>query len=347
MGNPQQLLNKYIDLPAGQCEAYMEPLSEEIARLVHRSLMKRETGDLEDFEQDCLLAIWTRISAIKSGVVETSIENIEAFVRRAVHNRYCDAIRRKRPGWYSLKLELLDMFSGKLNVKGLAIWNAETGSERLCGYAAWEGRQRSAAGRCKDIIEDQRAFARRSLDNRDPAEVPTPELIGRILDWCDGPVPIDDLVSCVAALTSVRDTDPLSIDAQREGEEDTDSPIDWLVDPVTDVERQVVDGGWLNHVLDWFWKEFMELAPKQRKAILFGLSGEQVMSIVTNAGIQDVADAIEMEPERFAQVIPKLPLPDVVTGEVIGIPARSVPSVRFKAWRRIQRRSKKSGVAVG
>jgi hypothetical protein len=346
MGNPQELLDKYISLPQGRCEAYMEPLSEEIRRLVRRSLMKRETGDLEDFEQDCLLAIWTRIDAIKRGAVETSIENIEAFVRRAVHNRYCDAIRRKRPSWYSLKLELLDMFSGKTNVKGLAIWNSDCSSDRFCGYSAWEGRMKSAAGKCKEIAEDQRAFARKSLENRDPAEVPTPELICRILDWCSGPVPIDDLVSCVASLTEVRDNDPLSIDAQREGEESTDSPVDWLVDPGTDVERQVIDAGWLDHVIEWFWKEFIELAPKQRKAIMYGLSGEQVMSIVTSVGMPTVAESLELDSDKLAQLIGRLPLPDAVTGEVIGIPARSVPSVRFKAWRRIQRRSKKSGVAL-
>lgn len=346
MSNTQELFQKYIDLPKGRCEAYMEPLSEEIRKLVHRSVMKRETGDLEDFEQDCLLAIWTRVDAIKRGAVETSIENIEAFVRRAVHNRYCDAIRRKRPGWYSLKLELLDMFSGKLNVKGLAIWNTEGSSERLCGYVGWEGRSKSAAGKCKEIAEDQRAFARKSLDNREPAEVPTPELICRILDWCAGPVPIDDLVSCVAALTDVRDNDPLSIDAQRDGEEDGDSPVDWLVDPVINVERQVIDGGWLDHVLEWFWKEFVLLAPKQRKAIMFGLAGEQVMSIITSTGMLEVADALEMKQEELAKLIVKLPLPDIETGDRIGIPARSVPSVRFKAWRRIQRRSKKSGVAL-
>lgn len=346
MGNPQDLLEKYISLPAGRCEAYMEPLSEEIRRLVRRSLMKRETSDLEDFEQDCLLAIWTRVDAIKRGTVETSIENLEAFVRRAVHNRYCDAIRRKRPSWYSLKLELLDMFTGKSNIKGFVIWNSDISTERLCGYEGWAGRMKSAAGRAKEIAEDERAFARKSLDNRDPAEVPTPELICRILDWCGAPVPIDDLVSCVASLTSVRDNDPLSIDATREGEDSTDSPVDWLVDPGTDVERQITDAGWLDHILEWFWKEFAQLAPKQRKAILYGLSGEQVMSIITSVGLPAVSEALELEPAKLAALISRLPLPDAVTGEVIGIPARSVPSVRFKAWRRIQRRSKKSGVAL-
>ncbi|HOK55251.1 MAG TPA: hypothetical protein PKV43_12360, partial [Armatimonadota bacterium] len=229
MGDPQQLLQNYINLPPGQCEAYIEPLAEEVRRLVRKSLIKKETGDLEDFEQDCLLGIWTRIDAIKRGAVEGTIENLEAFVRRAVHNRYCDAIRRKRPAWYNLKLELLDMFSGKLNVKGFAIWNPEGSSERLCGYDKWSSSNRSAAAKCKEICEDQRAFIRNMLQNRDPAEVPTVELACRILDCAGGPVPIDDLVSCIATLTDVRDPDPLSIDTQPEGDDDADSPVDWLV----------------------------------------------------------------------------------------------------------------------
>ena len=347
MSDPQELLEKYISLPAGESEAYLEPLSEEIRKLIRRSLIKRETGDLEDFEQDCLLAIWTRVDAIKRGAVETGIENLEAFVRRAVHNRYCDAIRRKRPGWYNLKLELLDMFSGKLNVGGLAVWNIEGSQERLCGYAKWEGMSHSGAAKCREIAEGPAVFARKMLENRDPAEVPMTELVCRVLEWVGGPVPIDDLVSCIAALTVVRDVEPLSIDAQPEGDEDTDSPVEWLVDPEVNVERQVVDAGWLDHVLEWFWKEYLLLAPKQRKAIMLGLASEQVMAVVSAVGLAAVAEALELTPQRLAGLISRLPLPDVVTGEEIGIPARSVPSVRFKAWRRIQRRSRKSGVAVG
>lgn len=346
MSEPQRLLEKYISLPPGRCEEYIEPLSDEIRRLVRRSLVKRETADLEDFELDCLLAIWTRIDAIKRGVVETSIENIEAFVRRAVHNRYCDAIRRKRPSWYNLKLEMLDTFSGKLNIKGLAIWMCEGSSDRLCGYEKWEGRSGTGNGRCREIVDDPKGFANRMLQNRDPAEVPTSELVCRILDWTKGPIAIDDLVSCIAALTNVRDTEPLSIDAQPDGDEDVDSPINWLVDTHVGVEQQVLDASWLDHILEWFWKEFLLLAPKQRKAIMFGMAAEQVMAIVSSIGISEVAESLEMSVESLVTLVSKLPLPDVTTGEQIGIPARSVPSVRFKAWRRIQRRSKKSGVAV-
>ena len=346
MGDPKELLEKYVNLPPGKFEEYVEPLSEEIRKLVRKSLVKRETSDLEDFEQDCLLAIWTRIDAIKRGAVETGIDNLEAFVRRAVHNRYCDAIRRKRPGWYNLKLELLDMFSGKLNVKGLAIWSIEGSQDRLCGYASWEGSSQTTGAKCKEIAEDPRAFFSKSLANREPAEVATHELACRILDWVGGPVPIDDLVSCIANLTAVRDTDPLSIDAQPEGDDETGSPIDWLVDTQVDVERQVVDAGWLDHILAWFWREFLQLAPKQRKAIVLGLSAEQVMSIAASVGFEEVAESLEMTSEALSKLISRLPLPDMVTGEEIGIPARSVPSVRFKAWRRIQRRSRKSGVAL-
>jgi DNA-directed RNA polymerase specialized sigma24 family protein len=345
MSNPQKLLQKYISLPPGECEAYIEPLSEEIRKLVRRSLVKHETADLEDFELDCLLAIWTRIDAIKRGIVDSNIENIEAFVRRAVHNRYCDAIRRKRPSWYNLKLEMMDLFSGKLNVKGLSMWVSDSG-ERVCGYAKWEGRAGNGGAKCREISEDMQVFARRMLENRDPAEISNVELACKILDYVGAPVPIDDLVSCIAALKDVRDSEPLSIDSQPDGDEEADSPVQWLVDDHVDVEQQVINDRWLDHVIKWFWNEFMLLAPRQRKAMMLGMGADQVTAIISSIGLEETAKALEMPEDKLLKLIPQLPLPDAVTGEEIGVPARSVPSVRFKAWRRIQRRSRKSGISL-
>ncbi len=75
----QQLLEAYISTPGSEGDRYWEPLSRVVGDLVHRSAAKRETGDLEDFEEDCVLAIWTKISALKSGETDGSIDNLEAF----------------------------------------------------------------------------------------------------------------------------------------------------------------------------------------------------------------------------------------------------------------------------
>lgn len=342
----QQLLEAYISTPGSAGDRYWEPLSNVVSDLVHKAAGKRETADLEDFEEDCILAIWTRISALKSGATEGSIDNLEAFVRRAVHNRYCDAIRRKRPTWYNLKLELMEIFSGKSNIEGFALWQSPESGARLCGFAEWEGRPPTGAGRVRELTDNAQAFQAKVLHNRDPKELATHELAAAVLGFCGAPVDIDSLTSCLAELTKIFVAEPLSIDAQPEADDDAGAPVDWLISPDVEVEKQVVDSEWFGHVMDWFWREFLDLSLKQRKALLYGMGGDQVMALATSVGMVEIAKSLEISPELLASLIGRLPKPDVETAGELEIPARAVPSVRFKAWGRIRRRTKKSSLAV-
>lgn len=342
----QQLLEAYISTPGSAGDRYWEPLSNVVGQLVHKSAAKRETGDLEDFEEDCVLAIWTKISGLKSGETEGSIDNLEAFVRRAVHNRYCDAIRRKRPSWYNLKLELLEIFSGKANVEGFALWQSPESGARLCGFADWEGCPPTGAARVRELTDNAGGFQTKFLHNRDPKELASYELAAAVLDFCGAPVDIDALTSCLAELTHAFVAEPLSIDAQPEADDDATAPVDWLISPDIEVEKQVVDAEWFNHVIDWFWREFVDLSLKQRKALLYGMGGDQVMALVTSVGMAEIAKSMEMSREQFASLISGLPIPDAVTARELEIPPRAVPSVRFKAWGRIRRRTKKSSLIV-
>ena len=342
----QEVLEAYVGTPGDEGDKYWEGLSDVVRDLVHRSIGKREVGDLEDFEEDCVVAIWTKINALKSGGSETAIDNLEAFVRRAVHNRYCDVIRRKRPKWYNLKLELLEICSGKANVDGFALWQSPSSGARLCGFERWKGSTRPASARCRQLSDKPDDFRSKHLGNRDPQEVPTHELAAAVLDFCGAAVEVDALTSCIAELTRAYNPDPLSIDAQPDSDEDSGAPVDWLVSPDTNVEDQVVDGEWFNHVMDWFWKEFMELSLKQRTALLCGMASDQVMALSASVGMKEVARSLGIGVEELASLISELPLADAVTAEVLGIQARAVPSVRFKAWGRIRRRTKKSSLVA-
>jgi hypothetical protein len=343
----QKLLEAYVGSSGKDSDRYWEALSDTVRELVHKSVGKREVGDLEDFEEECVVAIWSKITALRSdGAAGQGIDNLEAFVRQAVHNRYCDAIRRKRPKWYNLKLELMEIFSGKAGIEGFALWqNPETGA-RLCGYAQWRNRPRAATVKCRELAENSGKFRAQFLQNRDPQELPTYELAAAVLDYSGGPVDVDALTSCIADLVKARTDEPLSIDAVPDPDSDSAPPVDWLISPDTDVEKQVVDASWFSHVVTWFWKEFVELSPKQRKAILYGMSGEQVMALSSAVGMKEVAKSLEISREQLASLISGLPLPDAATAEELGILTRAVPSVRFKAWGRIRRRTKKSALAL-
>ena len=340
----QQVLEAYIHTPGKDGDQFWEPLSQAITDLVHRAAARRETGDLEDFEEDCVFAIWSRINALKFGEADGSIETIEAFVRRAVHNRYCDAIRRKRPTWYNLKLEMLELFSGKANVEGFAIWTSPESGARLCGYTGWESKTAIGSVRLRDLLDNAAGFKSKFLRNRDPGELPKHELAAAVLDFCEAPVNIDELTSAMTELLQISSPEPLSIDSQPASDEDSDAPVNWLISPEADVESQVIDGEWFNHVLKWFWEEFIELSLKQRKALLYGMSGDQIMAMVVSVGMKEVSESLEIQREQLASLINRLPLPDVEIAEELQITPRAVPSVRFKAWGRIRRRVKKSSL---
>lgn len=342
--NAQQLLEAYINTPGKEGDQYWEPLSEAVTGLVSQASSRRQIADLEDFEEDCVLSIWTRINALKFGEVEGTIDNIEAFIRRAVHNRYCDAIRRKRPTWYNLKLEMMELFSGKSNVEGFALWQSADGRTRLCGYAEWEGRTTSGSERLSALSANESEFREKHLHNRDPGELARHELAAAVLDYCGAPVNIDELTSSLTEMLQLYSAEPLSLDSQPDSGEDSDSPVNWLVSPDTDIEKQIIDSEWFNHVIEWFWGEFVELSLKQRKALIYGMGGDQVMAIVASIGLKEVASALEIERGQLASLINRLPLADMVIAEELDIPPRAVPSVRFKAWGRIRRRTKKSSL---
>jgi hypothetical protein len=341
--NTQELFDTYLHTE-GPAQIEREALSQSVRNLVQKSLAKRETSDLEDFEEECVLMIWTRIAAIKTGAVEGGIDNLEAFVRQAVHNRYCDAIRRKRPKWYNLKLELMEIFSGKTGVKGFAMWQHSDTNARILGYREWEGLRGTGSAKCRELTENAAGFRIKHLQNRDPNELPLYGLAAAVLDYCGAPVEIDVLTSCLAELLQAKREEPLSIDAQPDPDSDAGAPVEWLISPDAPVEQQVVDSYWFEHVVDWFWKEFRQLAVKQRKALVYGMSGDQVMALAGIVGLKEMADSVEMPVSDFAAFVKRLPIPDAATADELGIEPKAVPSVRFKAWGRIRRRTRKSAL---
>lgn len=344
LNNTQRLLERYILADDSTNYIYWEKLSVAIQTLVHKAVLKREVSDLEDFEEECVLAIWSKISSIKNGVSDTNIDNLEAFIRRAVHNRYCDAIRRKRPKWYNLKLELQELFSGRNLVEGLAMWQLTDSSERLCGYKEWENLRDNKSIKCRELIEKPEAFKQNHLKNSNPNELPTYKLATAILDYCKGPIPIDVLTNVIVELTQIKSSEPISIDSQIDDNMDTSSPLDYLVSGDIPIEKQIVDANWFGQIVEWFWSEFTKLNIRQKKAVVYGMEADLVMALISSLGINTVAEALGIPVSRLAAILKRLPLPDSETAEELGLQSKAIPSIRFKAWGRIRRRTKKANI---
>jgi hypothetical protein len=343
--NPQQLLEAYVSCDPHVAGEIGVRLSEIIASIVRKSIGKREVSDIDDFEEECLLAVWSKVQAVRDGVSETEIKNLDAFVRQAVHNRYSDAIRKKRPKWYNLKIELMELLSGKAGVRGLAMWSGDGKSDRMCGFDSWQ-EMRPANAKCRELCEKTDVFRRKFLKNADATELPLHELVAAVLDYCGGPLGIDVLTSAIVELTHARPVQSVSIDSFVEDEEGG-SLSDWLISADTDIEKDVVEGSWFGDVMSWFWNEFAGLSEKQRKAVLYGMSSEQVMIIASKVGLGQLAASVSASREEMAVLIESLPMADSDTADVLKVQVRAVPSIRFKAWGRIRRRIRKSVLYAG
>ena len=94
------------------------------------------------------------------------------------------------------------------------------------------------------------------------------------------------------------------------------------------------------------WDDVRELAPKQRAALLLNLRdahGRECLSLLPltrTATIAEIASAVEMPAERFAELWNELPLSDATIGELLQLTARQVIKLRRLARERLRRMEK-------
>lgn len=337
----QKLLELYIASTGYEADKYWLPLSDAISNMVKKAVYRKEISDLDDFEEECILSIWTKINALKYGETEVAIDNIEGFVRRIVHNKYCDAIRKKRPGWYYIKLELQEIFNGKANIKGFSYWEVQ-GVGKLCGFTAWCNTKKCETVKCRELVDDIKKFKLNYLQNRDPHEMPIYELAAAVLDYCGAPVDIDTLTGTIAGMLNMSGIDTVSLDSPNESDDEGFSPADRLVAENVDIEKQITQADYFSKIINWFWAELENLPLKQKKILLYGLGSDQVSALCAGVGYESVAKALGMTKAQLVEIIDDFPVPDIQISQELEMSTRAVPSARFKIWTKIRKKTKTS-----
>jgi hypothetical protein len=159
------------------------------------------------------------------------------------------------------------------------------------------------------------------------------ELIAAILQWAGGPVELDDLVDVVADRLGIHDETVRYEDEQSES-----------------VESAPVNQAFLDTELDQraylarLWMEIQQLPLRQRAALLLNLkdaSGGDCTRLFPLRGIatiRQIAEALDMLPERFAELWKDLPLEDAAIAELLGVRRQQVINLRKCARERLARR---------
>jgi hypothetical protein len=216
--------------------------------------------------------------------------------------------------------------------KGLAIWT-DRRDLTVAGFAAWRDRAHTPSEKLRQLLDDEKFLA---LVSRPVAEwrgAKLNDLLAAIFDYVGGPVAFDDLVGVMAALLHVKDEPPTSTQEETGGVEvASGEDVSWRVEKRIFLER--------------LWQEVCELPRPQRAALLLNLreaDGRGCLALFPVTGVatlRQIADALELPAERFAELWPRLPLDDAAIAGLLELTRQQVINLRKSARERLARRLK-------
>ncbi|MFN0109999.1 MAG: hypothetical protein ACKVZH_14180 [Blastocatellia bacterium] len=246
--------------------------------------------------------------------------------------RVCAAqVRQRNPQFHALKNRIQYLLTRQA---GLACWREA--DKPVGGFATWQGKLRPlGAGQLRSLLADrQLAWTARRLSEPDGRELV--ELLTAIFNRAAAPVELNELVSAAAELLQLREPRAESLS---DGEENR---FDELPGREADVSLQVEKRIFLQRL----WEEVQLLPPNQRAALLLNLrdaEGRGCIALFPVTGIatlRQLAEALGLTAERFAELWNELPLEDQAIAELLGLTRQQVINARKSGRERLARRLK-------
>jgi hypothetical protein len=286
--------------------------------------------DEEDVRSTVTLQLILRLrNSASSGA---SIESFAAYVAGITQNCCNQLLRRKYPQYTRLKNRTRYLLR---HDPQFALWQSE-GEQWLSGLAAWKDETVGSFDRGVFEPVDLDAFSRSSLRGRNVAQMKPDELVQVLLTWRGRPLALDELVKALASLYDIRD-----IDTAANHSDDSDASLGDLLATAS------ADAIWLldaRSSLERLWTEIRGLPRSQRVALLLNLRDVQRRDALTLlpmtgiASLRDIADVLEIAPERFAEMWNALPLDDLSIGALLRVSRQQVINLRKSARERLTRR---------
>jgi len=299
----------------------------------------RHNQDAEDVYGDVIRRLLSRLYALRQEPDRdgNTISNFRGYVRVIASNACSEYLRRKYPQRSRLEDKLRYLLSHR---EGLASWKSED-DEWVCGYDSWREQpgQGPRSAKSAELRDNPAAFAAGVFPDRDIQRMSLLELVSAIFKWLDGPIELDDLVQVVAGLQGIKDVtarvEPSSSDErQYVGIE--------IRDPGAGAEAEL--GQRLS--LERLWNEICQLPVRQRFALIMNLrdpQGSDLASLLPLTGVctfRELAEALDLVPERLAELFTELPLDDTTIARYLEITRQQVINLRKSARQRLARRMK-------
>jgi DNA-directed RNA polymerase specialized sigma24 family protein len=304
-------------------EANIEP----VIRGVIRFKLRLDPGgrnDAEDLAQEALAQWLAEVRKLIARPDDRSISDARGLAATIAYRVCYGWLRRQLPRRNALRNRLQYALTRQA---GLAIWTDHRNIS-ITGFAAWRDQAPAFSEKLRQLPDDEkfleRVWGRGAKIN---------DLLAAIFDYVGGPVAFDDVVSIVAEVLQVKDEPPASTEEETIGAE-----IASGVDVAWQVEKRIF--------LERLWQEVRELPRPQRAALLLNLreaDGRGCLALFPATGVatlRQIAGALEIPAEQFAELWTQLPLDDATIAGLLELTRQQVINLRKSARERLARRLK-------
>jgi RNA polymerase sigma factor (sigma-70 family) len=306
---------------------HAEPVIKGVIRFKLRLSSYRATqrAEADDIYQEVVLQLLAQLQKFRKLPEGHPIADLRGIAAVIAHRTCARWLRRQFPERHALKNRLHYLVSRQ---RGFALWqNAE--GELVAGFAAW---QSLPTQRAADInISATQIAPPKTAKAQDLADT-----VAAIFNHARGPIGFDELVTVVASLTGVSDQ---PLESLAEDEDAVALVVDTAErDPAWRIEKRMF--------LQRLWEELQQLPRNQRAALLLNLkdaSGFGSITLFPATGIatlRELANAVELSAEAFAELWNELPIEDAKIAELLGITRQQVINARKSGRERLTRRLK-------
>ncbi|MCA1579295.1 MAG: hypothetical protein LC794_18255 [Acidobacteria bacterium] len=306
---------------------HAEPVIKGVIRFKLRLSSYRATqrAESDDIYQEVILQLLALLQKFRKLPDGHPIADLRGMAAIIAHRTCARWLRRQFPERHALKNRLHYLVSRQ---RSFALWQNADG-DLVAGFAAW---QTLPTHRATDInISSTQITPPKTAKAQDLADT-----VAAIFNHARGPVAFDELVTVVASLAGVSDQPLESIAEDKDAFARMADTAER--DPAWRIEKRMF--------LQRLWEELQQLPRNQRAALLLNLKDATGFGSITLfpatgiATLRELANAVEMSAESFAELWNELPIEDAKIAELLGITRQQVINARKSGRERLTRRLK-------
>jgi RNA polymerase sigma factor (sigma-70 family) len=290
-----------------------------------------QQAEADDIYQEVILQLVAQLQQFRKLPNAHPITDVRGIAAVIAHRTCSRWMRRQFPERHALKNRLHYILTRQ---RGLALWQDEDGKQ-IAGFALWQGQTKSAKGPCLETLSDNEQLTSHLRGLKSGKQQDLAAALAAMFDHVGSPMEFDEVVATMATLLGIRDQpiESLAADEDIAHELASSQP-----DQAWQIEKRMF--------LRRLWNELSQLPLNQRAALLLNLkdaSGQGCITLFPVTGIatlKQLATALEITVEAFAQLWNDLPLEDARIAELLGLTRQQVINARKSGRERLARRLK-------